>query len=101
VILPSSAIAERVGGMPFAELARDRIFRPSGMGQAVVVDRPGRRVPHRATGSKAVKGRPERSVSPCIMTGDGNVFATIRDMAAWDAALREHMPVGAKTLAQA
>ena len=71
------------------------------MNTTVVVDRVGQGVPKVATGYIVRKGRPVRSVEPCIMTGDGNVFTTIRDMAAWDAGLREHKLVSEKTFAQA
>ena len=94
-------VVERLGGKPFAEFARDQIFRPCGMDHTFVIDRAGLRVPNRATGYKRADGRPEKSASPSIITGDGNVFTTIEDLAAWDAALRESKLVDAKTLAQA
>lgn len=92
-------VVERVSRKSFAEFAKAEIFQPLGMKNTVVVDRVAQRVPNVATGYIVKNGLAERSVSPCIMTGDGNVFTNILDMTAWDGGLRKHKPVGAKTLA--
>ena len=86
---------ERAAGEPFGRVLREELFRPAGMKSAMFLERPKDVVPNRAT-SYCYKG------SPCrwddSLPGGANVFASLDDLIAWDAALRRGAPVSEKDL---
>ena len=85
-------IVEKVSGLPFGRFLKDRIFAPLKMDGSVVYERGKNEVPDRAFGHSFEKGTwRETDQSPTSATlGDGGVYSSLRDMARWDAALREH-----------
>jgi CubicO group peptidase (beta-lactamase class C family) len=80
-------VVERVAKMPFSRFLEQRVFAPAGMTSTRVYDRLGMEIPNAAVGYAVDGGAPRRSSSPSQITGDGNVFTSIEDMARWDAAL--------------
>lgn len=82
-----SLIIERVSGMTFAEFAKARVFARAGMTSTLVYDRLGLTVPNAVVGYRRRRDQTIPTSRPSQMTGDGNVFSTIEDVARWDAAL--------------
>ena len=84
-------IVERVSGQSFARYAHEHLFAPAGMTHTVILDGtaklPGSVVKGYATNDQ---GKVKRSSSPTVITGDGSVYISVRDLALWDKALREH-----------
>jgi|SRR5205085_830193 len=82
-------IVERISGQTFAEYVREHLFRPAGMEQTVVLDGmtklPGTTVKGYETNEN---GKVKRSSSPTVITGDGSVYTSIRELSLWDKALR-------------
>ena len=81
-------LTERATGEDFGALMRRLVFAPAGMPTATVLTRPGQLIPNRAQGYvRNRRGwRRTRDDTPRIY-GDGNVFASIDDVLAWDRAL--------------
>jgi CubicO group peptidase (beta-lactamase class C family) len=82
-------IIEKVSGQFYGDVLRDRVFRPLGMETARVISEADI-IPNRAAGYEMVKGELKNQawVSPSInTTGDGALYLTVRDLAAWDEAL--------------
>lgn len=96
-----SLIVERKSGQRFSQFLEQHIFRPLEMKNTRVLDRADLKIPAVATGYAVTKGRVRRSSDPSVITGDGNVFSSINDLARWDRGLREAKLVRAATLDQA
>lgn len=80
---------EEIAGIPFSDFLDERIFRPLGMDAVAHVE--GRtEVPNRAFGYREAVGGyvpADQSVTSAVL-GDGGVYASVLDLARWDAALR-------------
>lgn len=81
-------VVARASGRDFPAFLHERIFQPLGMGAMARVDG-GPPVPHRAYGHSEVGGAWTRTdQGPTSATlGDGGIYASIDDLARWDAAL--------------
>lgn len=82
-------IIERASGQTFATFLRERIFRPLGMNDTVAFENGISTVAHRAYGHSFENGawtRTDQSVTSAVL-GDGGIYASIDDLAKWDAAL--------------
>jgi CubicO group peptidase (beta-lactamase class C family) len=90
-------LVERVGGKPFPDFLRERVFAPLGMAGTVAhVD--GRDVvPERAYGYSVRNGvrRTDQSNTSATL-GDGGIYASAADLARWDAAVERHALVSAE-----
>ncbi|WP_374974492.1 serine hydrolase domain-containing protein [Microbacterium trichothecenolyticum] len=73
-----AVIAERVAGIPFADLVRARVFEPAGMG-ASGFPRSDRLPPGTATGYKE-DGRTNVFELPVVGSGDGGAHSTVGDL---------------------
>jgi CubicO group peptidase (beta-lactamase class C family) len=84
-------IVERVSGQSFAQYVRDHLFARAGMTHTIVLDGtaklPGATVKGYATNDN---GKARRASSPTVITGDGSVYTSVRNLSLWDKALREH-----------
>jgi len=79
----------RVTGEFYGDLLREKVFEPTGMTTAHVIDEAAI-VPHRAAGYRLVDGelRNQEWVSPALnRLADGALYVTVLDLAAWDTAL--------------
>jgi CubicO group peptidase (beta-lactamase class C family) len=78
-------IVERTSHQSMRQFLAESIFRPLDMSTALVHDDHAEVIPHRAIGY-ALDGRERFRIdtSNWMMTGDGAVFATIKDFAKWD-----------------
>jgi CubicO group peptidase (beta-lactamase class C family) len=89
-------VVERASGESFAEFLRERIFTPLRMSGAVA-HRDGKdSVPHRAYGYSDENGgwlRTDQSQTSAVL-GDGGIYASIDDLAKWDAALYDDRLLG-------
>ncbi len=85
-------IVEKASGLPFGRFLQDRIFAPLGMDGTLAYERGTNEVRDRAFGHSSENGKwRETDQSPTSATlGDGGVYSSLRDMARWDAALRDH-----------
>lgn len=81
-------IVERASGLRYADFLRERIFQPLGMNSVAFED--GRnQVQERAYGYSLIDGhwqRTDQSTTSAVL-GDGGIYASIDDLARWDAAL--------------
>ncbi|HEX2694239.1 MAG TPA: serine hydrolase domain-containing protein [Acidobacteriota bacterium] len=93
-------VVEKVSGLPFGRFLGERLFAPLKMDGTVAYERGKNEVRDRALGHSFEKGRwRETDQSPTSATlGDGGVYSSLRDMARWDAALREHSLLSASEL---
>ncbi len=83
-------IIHKASGQFYGDLLRDRVFRPIGMQSARVISEADI-VPHRAAGYRLVKGelKNQEWVSPSLnTTADGSLYLSMRDLLAWDKAIR-------------
>ncbi|MBC7798076.1 MAG: beta-lactamase family protein, partial [Pyrinomonadaceae bacterium] len=94
-------IVERVSGKSFSQYMKEKVFTPAGMTSSFVVDKLGMKYENPVTGYKNEKAPFVKSFSPVQMPGDGNVYSTIEDMAAWANAMRTNKIISAKTRAMA
>jgi CubicO group peptidase (beta-lactamase class C family) len=78
-------IVARVSKTSFREFVESQIFAPLEMKTARVMDDRGRILPHRTTGYLRTRDGWRRFVTPLEHVGDGGVFASIDDLAKWDA----------------
>ncbi len=81
-------VVERASGRRYADFLRERIFEPLGM-TAVAYEQGVSTVPHRAYGYSFEDGRwirTDQSPTSAVL-GDGGIYASIDDLAKWDAAL--------------
>ena len=83
-------VVERASGQAFPAFLHARIFQPLGMGAVARVEG-GPPVPQRAYGhSRQGEGWVRTDQGPTSATlGDGGIYASIDDLARWDAALRD------------
>jgi len=81
-----SQIVERVSGKSLNAFAQERIFRPLGMTKTLFQDDHNQIIKDRATGYDPAGNGFSVSMSNWDMTGDGNVYTTVRDLARWDQA---------------
>jgi CubicO group peptidase (beta-lactamase class C family) len=84
-----ASIVERISGQSFAQYAHDHLFVPAGMTRTFILDGTSR-LPAEAVKGYATnsKGKVKRSLSPTVITGDGSVYTSVRELALWDKALR-------------
>lgn len=83
-------VASRAAGRPYWELLRDRVYRPAGMPTVRVISER-EIVPHRAEGylPDSAGWRHQDWVSPSLnTTADGSMLLSLRDVVAWNAAVR-------------
>lgn len=83
-------IVERASGMDLADFMRQRIFQPLGMEHTLMYERDrGPQVAHRAYGYSDINGKWTRTDQDITSAtrGDGGIYASIDDLAKWDAAL--------------
>jgi len=84
-------IVERLSGQTFAQYAHDHLFTPAGMEHTVILDGATKLPDTTVTGyATNDDGKVERSSSPTVITGDGSVYTSVRDLALWDKALRDY-----------
>jgi CubicO group peptidase (beta-lactamase class C family) len=93
-------VVGKVSGLPFGQFLRERIFAPLRMDGTAAYERGVNEVPMRAYGHSYEKGSwRETDQSPTSATlGDGGVYSSLRDMARWDASLRDHALLSAAEL---
>ncbi|NCC51171.1 MAG: hypothetical protein EOM20_08145 [Spartobacteria bacterium] len=94
-------VVQRVAGQSFVSFMQEAVFGPLGMTNSLIYSYLGQVVPYQATGYIVQGGRVRLSSEPTVIAGDGNVFTSIRDMALYDAALRQHTLISAEVLSQA
>ena len=86
-----ASVVERISGQTFADYSREHLFAPAGMKHTFILDDrallPSEAVKGYATTSK---GKVKRSSSPTVISGDGSVYTSVRELALWDKALRDH-----------
>lgn len=84
------AVIGKVSGQFYGDLLRERVFRPAGMKTARVITEADI-VPHRSDGYRLVDGELKHHewVAPKLnTTADGSLYLSLRDLIAWDAAVR-------------
>jgi CubicO group peptidase (beta-lactamase class C family) len=88
-------VVERASGRSFPDFLRERIFEPLGM-ESVAYVRGGPEPANRAYGYSEVDGRWVRTdqSSTSAVLGDGGIYASIDDLAKWDAALYDDRLLG-------
>lgn len=101
-----SVIVERISGIEFAAFAHDRIFEPLGMNHTLVYSPiPDPPIINRVYGyqmsSDGSKRLPDDHHYLNGMTGDGEVYSTLRDMLTWDRSLYTEALVSQETLEEA
>jgi len=87
-ILLGLAVA-KASGMPFGAFLRKNIFDPAGMNTAIVYDGETTPIPERAFGytkHDETYVRNDQSTTSATQ-GDGGIYASLEDMAGWEAAL--------------
>jgi len=93
-----ASIVERVSGRSFSQYARDHLFAPAGMTRTFILDGtaklPANAVKGYVTNSK---GKLKQSSSPTVITGDGSVYTSVRELCLWDKALRTHRVIGRRS----
>ena len=86
-----ATIVERISGQSFAAYCREHLFAPAGMKRTVILDGatplPAEAAKGYATNSR---GKTKRSSSRTVITGDGSVYTSVRDLSLWDKALRNN-----------
>lgn len=93
-------IAEKAGGMRFADLVKTRIFAPLRMDDSVEFEDGISTVKNRAYGNSEIGGkwvRTDQSNTSATL-GDGGVYSSIDDLAKWDAALYDERLLKAASL---
>lgn len=83
-------IVRKVSGSFYGDVLAERVFKPLGMTTARVISEADL-VPNRAAGYRLVDGQVKNQewVSPSLnTTADGALYVTVRDLIAWDAAVR-------------
>ena len=84
-------IVEKASGLPLGRFLRERIFAPLDMDGTLVYERGTNEVRNRAYGHSFDHGTwRETDQSPTSATlGDGGIYSSLRDLARWDASLRD------------
>jgi len=85
-------VVEQVSGKSFAVFLRERIFEPLGMRGTVAYEAGISTVPRRAYGYAPDAGalRPRDQSPTSAVLGDGGIYSSVVDLAAWDRALEQH-----------
>lgn len=89
-------LCSHVGGAFYGEQLAKRIFAPAGMTTTRIIDERAI-VLHRAAGYELENGEPKNQtwVSPSLnTTGDGSLYLSVLDFAAWDLSLTRGTPIG-------
>lgn len=95
-------IVERVAKKPFDRYLREKIFDPLKMQRTRINRGDVLKFSNLALGYKRRKnGTAARSYSPAVVTGDGNVFSCVADLALWEEGLRTNQLVSEKMLRRA
>ncbi|MCP3145357.1 serine hydrolase domain-containing protein [Pyxidicoccus xibeiensis] len=91
-------VVEQVSGKSFAGFLRERVFTPAGMAATVAHEEGVSTVAKRAYGyAPGPEGFLPRDQSPTsAVLGDGGIYTSVVDLAAWDWALDTHALVGAQ-----
>ncbi|MDP9003462.1 MAG: beta-lactamase family protein [Verrucomicrobiota bacterium] len=85
-------IVERLSKQTFACYVHDHLFAPAGMKHTVVLDGTAKLPSSAVVGYETNDdGKVSLSSSPTVITGDGSVYTSVRDLALWDKALRDHI----------
>ena len=82
-------VVEKASGASFPDFLKQRIFEPLGMQNTLAYVAKGPPIAHRAYGYSEVDGawqRTDQSNTSAVL-GDGGIYASIDDLARWDAAL--------------
>ena len=87
-------IIEKTSGKAFQDFLHDRIFKPLKMNKTVAYVKGKNEVPNRAFGYRKDKesGKflfADQSPTSAVL-GDGGIYTSVKEMARWDKALREH-----------
>ena len=92
-------VVERASGLGFAQFLQQRIFQPLGMDSLLYEHGRGPEVPHRAYGYSEIDGRWQRTDQSVTSAtrGDGGIYASIDDLAKWDAALYDDRLLSAES----
>ncbi len=86
-----ASIVEKISGQSFAQYAHDHLFAPAGMTQTFILDGAAKLPANTVKGyAPNSKGKLKRSTSPTVITGDGSVYTSVRELSRWDKALRDH-----------
>jgi len=84
-------IVERLSHQTFAQYVQDHLFAPAGMKHTVVLDSTAKLPSSAVVGYETDdKGKISQSFLPTVITGDGSVYTSVRELALWDKALRDH-----------
>src|SRR5262249_32634799 len=84
-------LVSKVGGKFYGDVLAERVFAPLGMTATRIISEADI-VPNRAAGYRLENGtlKNQQWVAPTMnTTGDGSLYLTVRDLAKWDAALRD------------
>ena len=86
-----ASVVERIGGQSFGQYAHEHLFTPAGMRHTFILDGASP-LPADAVKGYAInsEGKAERSSSPTVITGDGSVYISVRELSLWDKALRSN-----------
>jgi len=95
-------IVERASGMSFADFLAERVFSPAGMATATTFNSSQADIPNRVFGyRKTETGYELDDYDPFNdMLGDGGVYATLKDLVAWDNSLYANSVVSGEALAE-
>jgi CubicO group peptidase (beta-lactamase class C family) len=96
-------IVRKASGKFYGDVLRDRVFGPAGMASARVISEADI-VPHRAAGYRLVNGQLKNQdwVSPSLnTTADGSLYLSVRDLVAWDTAVRRRAVLSDASWSQA
>jgi CubicO group peptidase (beta-lactamase class C family) len=93
-------VVEKVSGKPFGQFLHDRIFAPLGLSNTIAYEKGKKEVSHRAYGHtpQGNRFRQTDQSSTSATLGDGGVYASLADMARWDAALQQHLLLSEKEM---
>ena len=82
-------IVEKLSGQSYARFLDERIFVPAGMNATVAYEAGISTVPNRAYGYSIRRSGtvPSDQSSTSAVLGDGGIYSSLRDLAAWDRAL--------------
>jgi CubicO group peptidase (beta-lactamase class C family) len=89
-------VVEKASGMTFEDFLQSRIFRPLGMSGTLARTDDGPAVRERAFGCREEGGRwttADQDATSAVL-GDGGVYASVDDLARWDAALDDDRLLG-------
>lgn len=96
-------LVEKLSGQSFATFLEKNVFAPLGMRNTVAYENGVSTVPHRAYGHSLIDGRFQRtdqSVTSAVL-GDGGIYSSANDLAAWEHALSTGRAASTDSLARA